>query len=74
MPALRSAGFTSPDKSVWLGANAVLDVSGVALIDPFAAPVRIGSLLAQPVTGKVLAGGSVVLSDDSGYVGSAAGR
>ncbi len=51
----------------------MLDVSGIALTDPFAALEPIGGLLAQPVTGKVLAGGSVVLSDDSGYVVAQAG-
>ncbi|NIE85185.1 MULTISPECIES: filamentous haemagglutinin family protein [unclassified Burkholderia] len=63
----------SDSRSVWLGADAVLDVSGVALADPFAAPVRIGTSRAQPDTGKVLAGGSVTLSSDNGYVVAQAG-
>ena len=62
------SGLTTDSKSVWLGADAVLDVSGVSLTDPFAALVRIDGQLRMPVTGKVLNGGSVVLSDDSGYV------
>ncbi|KDB08115.1 filamentous hemagglutinin family outer membrane protein [Burkholderia sp. lig30] len=69
-----SNGYFSIDsKSVWLGPNAVLDVSGVALTNPLAAPVRIGATVAVPNTGKVLPGGSVVLSDDSGYVVAQAG-
>ncbi len=66
-------GYTTQSKSVWLGADAVLDVSGVALIDPFVTPERMGNQLVQPVVGKVLDGGSVVLSDDSGYVVAEAG-
>jgi filamentous hemagglutinin family protein len=72
-PGQVSQGFTTPSKSVWLGADAVLDVSGIALTDPFATPVLLGSGIATPVTGKVLPGGSVVMSDDSGYVVAAAG-
>ncbi len=67
------SGYTTQSKSVWLGAEAVLDVSGVALVDPFAAPVRMGNGIVQPVVGKVLDGGTVVLSDDSGYVVAEAG-
>nr|WP_323120568.1 filamentous haemagglutinin family protein [Burkholderia alba] len=61
-------GFTSAGKSVWLGPNAVLDVSGVALTNPLAAPVRNGAATFTPDTGKVLPGGSVAISDDTGYV------
>jgi filamentous hemagglutinin family protein len=66
-------GFTAPGKSVWLGSDAVLDVAGVALTNPLAAPVREGSQTAIPDTGKVLPGGSVTISDDSGYVVAQAG-
>ncbi|GGF44197.1 hypothetical protein GCM10011611_58280 [Aliidongia dinghuensis] len=65
--------FTTPDKSVWLGANAVLDVSGTTLANPSAAPVNIGGRLQVPTVGKVLAGGTVTLSDDTGYVVAEAG-
>lgn len=65
--------FTTPDKSVWLGSNAVLDVSGVALTDPYAKPVNIGGALVQPTIGKVLNGGTVTLSDAAGYVVAEAG-
>ncbi|HEY1610514.1 MAG TPA: filamentous hemagglutinin N-terminal domain-containing protein, partial [Paraburkholderia sp.] len=65
--------FTSDSKSVWLGANAVLDVAGVALSDPFAAPERTALGVVTPDTGKVLAGGSVTVVDDSGFVVAQAG-
>ncbi|WGY71619.1 filamentous hemagglutinin family protein [Burkholderia cepacia] len=63
-----STGFMSPSQSVWLGANASLDVSGTALANPLAAPVKIGATTVVPNTGKVLAGGSVTMSSDTGYV------
>ncbi|HEY4145952.1 filamentous hemagglutinin N-terminal domain-containing protein, partial [Pinirhizobacter sp.] len=56
---------------VWLGSDASLDASGVALIDPLATPVRDPSDTALPFTpraGVVLAGGSVSLSSKDGYV------
>nr|WP_246641981.1 filamentous haemagglutinin family protein [Paraburkholderia edwinii] len=65
--------FTGPGKSVWLGPDSLLDVAGVALTDPFAAPVQNGLSTIIPVTGKVLAGGSVTISDDSGYIVAQAG-
>ncbi|GAB2916049.1 hypothetical protein GCM10027093_63190 [Paraburkholderia jirisanensis] len=61
-------GYTSASKSVWLGSNAVLDVAGVTLTDPLAAPVREGVQSVVPNTGKILPGGSITLSDDTGYV------
>ncbi|VVU49070.1 filamentous hemagglutinin [Burkholderia anthina] len=61
-------GFMSASQSVWLGADALLDVSGAALANPLAAPVRIGATTVVPNTGKVLAGGSVTMSSDTGYV------
>ncbi len=60
--------FTSASKSVWLGANAVLDVAGTTLINPFAPQVLVQGIFQTPVTGKVLDGGSVLLSDDTGYL------
>ncbi|WP_246530286.1 filamentous haemagglutinin family protein [Paraburkholderia podalyriae] len=65
--------FTSPSKSVWLGADAVLDVSGVALTNPLATPVKSGLTTFTPNTGKVLPGGSVTIMGDSGYVVAQAG-
>ncbi len=66
-------GFTSPTKSVWLGSDAVLDVAGVALTNPFAPFARLGLQIAIPDTGTVLPGGTVTISDDSGYVVAQAG-
>jgi filamentous hemagglutinin family protein len=66
-------GYTSPGKSVWLGSDAVLDVAGVAVTNPLAAPARVGSQTTIPDTGKILPGGTVLISDDSGYVVAQAG-
>ncbi|WP_246792191.1 filamentous haemagglutinin family protein [Burkholderia perseverans] len=63
----------SNSRSVWLGPDAVLDVSGVALTNPLAAPAKVGLSTIQPDTGKVLPGGSVTLSSDNGYVVAQAG-
>ncbi|MEW6342584.1 MAG: filamentous hemagglutinin family protein [Pseudomonadota bacterium] len=68
-----TGGFTSASKSVWLGPDAVLDVAGVALTNPLAAPVKDGLHSFVPDTGKVLPGGSVTISDDTGYVVAQAG-
>ncbi|MFL9866766.1 filamentous hemagglutinin family protein [Paraburkholderia fungorum] len=70
---LTNGNDTSPTKSVWLGANALLDVSGVALTNPLAAPVKIGLATEVPTTGKVLAGGIVNISNDSGAIVAQAG-
>ncbi|WEY41295.1 filamentous haemagglutinin family protein [Paraburkholderia sp. SUR17] len=66
-------GYTSPSQSVWLGPDALLDVSGVALTNPLAAPVKNGQTTVTPNTGKVLPGGSVMIADDSGYIVAQAG-
>lgn len=63
----------SNSRSVWLGSDATLDVSGTALANPLAASVKIGGTVVVPNTGKVLPGGSVTLSSDSGYVVTQAG-
>ncbi|WP_241022114.1 filamentous hemagglutinin N-terminal domain-containing protein, partial [Burkholderia sp. Ac-20353] len=63
-----TGAFTGAGKSVWLGPDAVLDVSGVALANPLAVPVKNGLTTITPNTGKVLPGGAVAISDDSGYV------
>ncbi|WP_423395704.1 filamentous haemagglutinin family protein [Burkholderia sp. LMG 21824] len=63
----------SNSRSVWLGSDATLDVSGVALANPLAAPVKLGGATVSPNVGKVLPGGSVTLSSDSGYVVTQAG-
>ena len=63
-----TASYTSNSKSVWLGSSSLLDVSGIALIDPLATPVSVDGSLVTPRTGRLLAGGQVVLTDDTGYV------
>lgn len=62
------AGGTNGNGSVWLGANAVLDASGVALLNPLATLVRAASGLVVPRTGKVLAGGVVSVLNGAGAV------
>ncbi|MGO4775321.1 hypothetical protein AB4084_07360, partial [Lysobacter sp. 2RAB21] len=57
--------YWSRDKSVWLGADSKLDVSGIALIDTTLKPRADGSV---PRDGKLLDGGKIVLSNDGGYV------
>ncbi|KFL53758.1 filamentous hemagglutinin [Burkholderia pyrrocinia] len=68
-----NTGFLSASQSVWLGADALLDVSGTALANPLAAPVKIGATTVVPNSGKVLPGGSVTMSSDKGYVVAQAG-
>lgn len=63
-----SLGYSTPSKSLWLGANAVLDVSGVSLVDPLAAPISTADGQRTPRTGRVLDGGDVTLSSDTGYL------
>ena len=55
----QSFANSTPSQSVTLGSAAVLDVSGVALVDPYVQPVQIGGTTALPTTGKVLDGGTV---------------
>ncbi len=57
-----------PGKSVWVGANAVLDVSGISLINPFAPLQPSDGGLVQPRDGAVLDGGHITLTNDTGYV------
>lgn len=70
---LQTHAFTSPDKSLWLGSDAVLDVAGIVLTNPFATPVNMAGVLTVPITGKVLNGGSVTLSTDTGAIVAEAG-
>ncbi|WP_165189837.1 filamentous haemagglutinin family protein [Caulobacter soli] len=63
--------FSDPyyhDHGVWLGADATLDVSGVALTDPLVKPARGPDGLFMPRNGRVLDGGSVSLTAINGYV------
>ncbi|MEW6438765.1 MAG: filamentous hemagglutinin family protein [Pseudomonadota bacterium] len=59
--------------SVWLGADSVLDASGVTLLDPLATPVSTAFGEIVPLTGKVLDGGTVSVLDGSGYLIAEAG-
>ena len=56
------------DRSVWLGADSVLNVSGVVLTNPLAAQVTLDGRLATPVTGTAMPGGSVTVEAAGGYV------
>ena len=70
----RDLGLPTVTPRVWLGASAVLDASGVALLDPWAAPVAgAGGLPQVPRTGVVLDGGDVSLMGRAGYVVAAQG-
>lgn len=56
--------FTSDNKSIWLSADSLLDVSGTTLLDPLAFGVS-GQTLKS---GKVLDGGTITITNDTGYV------
>ncbi|MFC4313792.1 filamentous hemagglutinin family protein [Steroidobacter flavus] len=61
-------GYSTPSKSLWLGANASLDVSGVSLIDPLSTPLATTDGMRTPRNVRLLDGGTVTLSNDTGYV------
>jgi filamentous hemagglutinin family protein len=61
-------GYDFMSRSVWLGADSLIDVSGIALVDPLAAPIRSGSGVVIPKTGIVLAGGSVAIDGANAFV------
>src|SRR5579883_692334 len=67
------ADSTPMSSSVWLGADSVLDASGIVLLDPSAAPLWTASGEIVPRTGKVLDGGSVSVLDGFAYVVAQAG-
>ncbi|MEW6435850.1 MAG: filamentous hemagglutinin family protein [Pseudomonadota bacterium] len=67
------AAVESTTSSVWLGADSVLDASGIVLLDPSAAAVLTSAGPIIPRTGKVLAGGSVSVLDGFSYVIAEAG-
>ncbi|WP_162626551.1 filamentous haemagglutinin family protein [Acinetobacter sp. CFCC 10889] len=60
--------FQAPDQAIWLGKESLLDVSGISVLNPLAKPQNINGVMKQPRTGKILAGGDVVISTDSGYI------
>jgi filamentous hemagglutinin family protein len=55
-------------KSVWLGADSVIDVSGISLVNPLVPFQPSDAGLVQPRDGVVLSGGSITLTNDTGYV------
>ncbi len=68
-PGLISTAYSTDAKSVWLGADSLLDASGVVLLDPLAAALSTTHGAGTPITtGRVLAGGTVTLTNDTGYV------
>ncbi|WP_369978650.1 filamentous haemagglutinin family protein [Xanthomonas bundabergensis] len=69
----RGQAHAAPGKAVWLGADSRLDVSGIALLDPQAALQPGASGLLRPRSGRVLDGGHITLSNDSGAIVVAAG-
>lgn len=54
--------------TVLLGAESLLDVSGVAIDNLAQVPVVVNGEVQSPHTGRVLAGGTVTLTNDSGFV------
>ena len=65
----RPSGLPQVTPRVWLGNAAVLDASGVALIDPWAPAVASADGTPQvPRTGVMLDGGKVSLKGRGGYV------
>ena len=64
----QGVAYAAPGKSLWLGADSRLDVSGVALLDPQAALQPDASGLVRPRSGRVLDGGHITLSNDSGAI------
>ncbi|WP_273456570.1 beta strand repeat-containing protein, partial [Nevskia ramosa] len=61
--------YVDGSKSVFLGASSLLDASGATLLDPFQQPIEgADGSLTTPRIGSVLGGGSVTLSNDTGYV------
>ena len=61
--------FATTSRSVWLGADSLLDVSGIAILDPLSAQVSDAEGNRRALrSGRILDGGTVTLSNDSGYV------
>ncbi|MCX7069529.1 MAG: filamentous hemagglutinin family protein [Gammaproteobacteria bacterium] len=56
--------YSKAGKSIWLGPDSLIDVSGIAVIDRSSAAALAGT----DVAGRVLGGGEVTLSADTGMV------
>jgi filamentous hemagglutinin family protein len=65
-PGAIGTAYTSDSKSVWLGADSLLDTSGIALLDPLPSSKTQSGNPAR--TGRVLDGGTVTLTNDTGYI------
>lgn len=69
VPGRIDSPYIDGSKSVFLGASALIDASGTTLLDPFQQPIEgADGSPTTPRSGNVLAGGSVTLSNDTGYV------
>ncbi|HVT34932.1 MAG TPA: filamentous hemagglutinin N-terminal domain-containing protein, partial [Nevskiaceae bacterium] len=62
------AAYSSNSKSVWLGADSLIDVSGISILNPYASVIAQGANLVQSRTGRLYGGGNVTISNDTGYV------
>ncbi|MGH8444497.1 MAG: filamentous hemagglutinin family protein, partial [Solimonas sp.] len=63
-----NGAYYDSGKSIWLGAESLLDVSGISVLDPNATPVLNGNTARTPRTGRLYGGGDVVISSNTGYV------
>ena len=62
--ATQGNGTGSALGPLYIGPNSMLDVSGVTEINPLPAPVHTASGWVDPITGKILAGGAITLTDN----------
>ena len=65
---VNSTAYSSASDSIWIGRDAVLDVSGITLLDPEAGRATIDGQESRIRTGDVLDGGTVTLTNDTGYI------
>ncbi len=65
---INGGAFSDIRKEIWLGAESLLDASGVVLLNPLQAPLIVDGELQAPRSGVVLDGGTVVVTSDSGAV------
>ncbi|MDP3294491.1 MAG: filamentous hemagglutinin N-terminal domain-containing protein [Nevskia sp.] len=69
VPGRIDSPYIDGSKSVFLGTDSLLDAAGTVLLDPFELAIEgPEGRLTTPRTGQVLAGGTVTLSNDTGYV------
>ena len=65
---INGGAYSGPRKAIWLGAESLLDVSGVTLLNPLQPPASEAGGLVVPQSGVVLDGGTVIVSSDTGAV------